>query len=364
MEYVIVALPGLIAVLVMKYLYSRDISNKEFLIHLGLAVLSGLLCLAISYGVLYSSMVDQEVLNGSVTKKIRHVEQCTQSSSCENYYVQEDCTESTDSKGNTTKSCTSYKVFDYDYEIDWLVYTSLGDKHRIKRIDAQGVKEPKRYTSTSIGDPAASSHIYLNYLLGSEDSLFYAEDVKNLDKKVLEALPDYPRIFDYYNINHVLNLTTYDTSGYEKYLSNVLKTMGAQKQVNIIVIVYDEQDNQLPTHTISKWRGGKKNDVIMFFGIDKTGNVQYFTSTSFGKGMNNELLHSKLRMNSMSEILSLQLLQHNVELVQENFNRLPNKEFKFMIYKLQPTTGTMLICSVLSLILSIAIGAFLRRVKL
>ena len=81
MEYVIVALPGLIAVLVMKYLYHNDITHKEFFIHFLVAIASGLLCLALSYAVLYSDMIDHEILNGEVTDKVRHVEICTEYSS-------------------------------------------------------------------------------------------------------------------------------------------------------------------------------------------------------------------------------------------------------------------------------------------
>lgn len=365
MEYVIVALPGLIAVLVMKYLYHNDITHKEFFIHFLVAIASGLLCLALSYAVLYSDMIDHEILNGEVTDKVRHVEICTEYSSCKNYIVKERCrTTGRDSKGKAVRTCTSYKKFDYSYEVDWFVYTSVGDRHTIKRVNRQGTVEPSRYTQTKVGDPAATTNTYVNYLLGSEDSLFYAKEIKDLDDTTRKALPSYPSVSDYYKVNHVVNLTTFSDAGYNDYINNVLRKMGKEKQVNLVVVLYDAQNNQLPKHVVSKWRGGKKNDVIMFFGLDAAGDVSYFSSTSFAKGMKNELLHAQLRMDSISEKMSLQLLQHNVELVQKQFNRLPNQEFKFLVYKLQPTTGAMLFCSVLSLILSVAFGVYLRNVDL
>lgn len=365
MVFVFAVLPGLIAVLVMKFMYDRSISTKEFIIHFGVSILSALVFVGITYASLYSNMMDTEILNGEVTGKYKDTVTCTQSSSCKHYYLKEKCTKYTDSNGKRKKSCTSKKVFDYPYEVDWYVKTNVGGEHEIERVNRQGTVEPKRYTITKVGDPASDTHTYMNYLLGSEDSLFYAKKLKDdTPAELVKQLPKYPKIYDYYKINHFINLTPLPTPDYNTYLSEVLKSMGAAKQVNIVIVQYDWTNTAIPDATIANWRGGKKNDVLMFFGVDKDGNIKHFQSTSFGKGMKNELLHAQLRMDMLGATMSMDTVKHSVDLVNDKFNRLPNEEFKYLIYKLQPSTGAMLLASVLSLIVSIAFGVYLRRVDL
>ena len=362
MEFVIVALPTLLTVLVMKYMFNHEINTKEFFIHLGGGLLAAGLCLGITYGVLYSSMYDTEVWNGQVTGKSREVEICSgEMSSCKHYTLHTKC--HTNSKGK--QSCKTYRVYDYPYEVDWFVKTNVGKTFEIERVNRQGTKEPPRYSQVQIGDFAAAKHNYINYLLGSEDSLFYAKMLKeDTDPNLVKVLPDYPQTFDYYKINHFVNLTPLVTPGYNGYLSEVLKTLGPTKQLNIVMVQYDYALTAFPDAAIAKWRGGKKNDVIMFFGVDKDGTVKHFQSTSFAKGMKNELLHATLRMEMIGATMSLDTVKKAVEVTEKNFNRLPNEEFKYLVYKLQPTTGAMLIAAFFSLLMSIGIGVYLRRVDL
>lgn len=365
MEFVIVAFPALLTVLVMKYMFNKEISTKEFFIHLGGGILAAGICLGITYAALYSSMYDTEVWNGEVTGKVREVETCTEYSSCKHYITKQKCSYYTNSEGKRKKRCKDYKVFDYPYEVDWYVKTNVGERFEIERVNRQGTKEPQRYTTTQIGDPASATHTYLNYLLGSEDSLFYERKLKEeTNADLVKILPQYPRPYDYYKINHFVDLTPIGSAGYNTYLSEVLKKLGPSKQLNIVMVQYDYALVDFPDAAIANWRGGKKNDVIMFFGIDKDGRVKHFQSTSFGKGMKNELLHAKLRMEMISATMSLDVVKQAVQITADNFNRLPNEDFKYLVYKLQPTTGAMLIAAFFSLLMSIGIGVYLRRVEL
>jgi hypothetical protein len=123
-------------------------------------------------------------------------------------------------------------------------------------------------------------------------------------------------------------------------------------------------DKEFEKATLAKWRGGKKNDVLMFFGLDEEGTVRYYSSTSFAKGMNNEFLHSTLRMDAMTEKMSLDLVKKTVYDVQQHFNRLPNQEFEYLKYKLEPSIWVVIICSILTALISIGIGIYMRKVDL
>lgn len=364
MNFIIIALPALLICLIMKYYYKHEITPKEFGIHFLAVCASIALMMGVTYASMYASMADTEILNGKVLSKYREVETCTEYSSCKHYHTRERCSYYTDSKGKRHKSCESYKVFDYPYEVDWEVKTSVGS-HIIDRVNRQGTAMPSRWANIKIGDPAAGENTYINYLLGNKDSLFFEHQYeKEFTADYKKKLPDYPEVYDYYRVNHVLNLTKYDSTGYNDYIDMVLRDMGAAKQVNIVLVMYPQSDVNLVKALTAKWRGGKKNDVIMFVGLDDQGVVSNFSSTSFGQGMKNEVLHSTMKIDAMTEKMSLSLVQKLVQDVNTHFNRLPNKEFEYLKYKLEPSLWIVILSSIMAAAISIGVGIYVGRNKL
>lgn len=362
MDFAILAIPSLIVVFVMKYKYNHDITAKELLAHFVLVLVASVLSLGLTYAALYSKLSDVEILNGEVTSKYNHKEWCnSQSSSCKHYTTREKCTYSTDRKGKKTKSCTTYKDFDYAYEIDWYVKSTVGTS-TIERANRQGTKTPSRWASAQIGDPASAENSYYNYLFADEHSLFAAKKFdESYNEDYKKGIPDYPRVYDYYRATHLVNSTNHIASGYDEYIADVLKKMGADKQLNMVIVLYNYKDSQYTDALLSKWRGGKKNDVIMMFGLDDKGEVQNFRSTSFAQGMNNEELHASLRMNALTEKMNLTLLQNQVKIVSEKFNRLPNSEFEYMKYKMEPKKEIVIFISLVLMVLSIVVGLYMRN---
>ena len=361
LNFAILAIPSIIVLCFMKWKYDHDITMKEVLIHSGIILVSCLLTLGATYAILYSKLGDVEILNGEVTDKYSHRETCNQSSSCKHYVMKEKCRYSTDSKGHTKKTCKSYKKFDYQYEIDWYVNSTVGTSE-IERVNRQGTATPPRWASAQKGDPASAEHPYMNYLFADEHSLFAESNFEETyDKEYQSTIPNYPTVYDYYQISHVVNSTKFSTAGYEKYLAETLKTLGAKKQVNIVVVLYNANDMTYTDALVSKWRGGKKNDVIMMFGLNSDGKVVAFRSTSFAQGMNNEMLHATLRINALSETMSLDLVKKQVKTIDEKFTRLPNEEFKYMKYKIEPAKEVMIFCSLILLVLSIIVGNYMRN---
>lgn len=360
LSYVILLLPALIVMFVMKYIYNKEISTKEFLIHGAICIISATVVLALSYAINYASLTDTQILNGKVLSKNKHVETCTQYSSCEHYYVKEKCHYYTDSKGKRHKSCETYKVFDYPYEVDWYVNTSVGD-FKIKRINRQGTTTPNRWSVVKINDYASNTSYYINYLLSDKNSLFSTEnDIKNYSEKYLNSLPEYPEIFDYYHTEHVINTTKADVSGFDEYIKDELKDLGSSKQVNIEILIYDYKDVDFVDAVLLKWKGGKKNDVIMFFGIDENSIVKSFVSTSFAKGVGNEELHSKMRIDALQEKLNLDLIKKEVHNISTKFVRQPNENFSYLATKLEPRKDVMILVSIILLILSYFVGLYMR----
>lgn len=362
MDFAILAIPSLIVVFIMKYKYDKAITLKELLVHFIAVLVAAGLSLSLTYMALYSKLGDVEILNGEVTQKYKHTEWCnSQSSSCKHYTLREKCTYGTDSKGKKTKSCTTYKDFDYPYENDWIVKSTVGSSE-IKRVNRQGTQTPPRWAQIQIGEPASAEHSYHNYLFADEYSLFAARNFEEgYPEEYRKGIPDYPRVYDYYRSPHVVNSTKHSTAGYEEYLGNVLKKLGPDKQLNIVVVLYDYNDALFTDALLSKWRGGKKNDVIMMFGLDSTGIIQHFRSTSFAQGMKNEELHASLRVNALTEKMDLTMVQSQVKIISDKFNRLPNKEFEYMKYKMEPKKEIVVFISIILTVLSIVVGIYMKE---
>lgn len=364
MNFVILLIPALIVCFIMKYMYDKHISTKEWLIHIGACVLGAIIVFTASYAISYSGLHDTEILNGQVTNKTWHKEICTEYSSCENYHWKEKCHYYRDSKGKRKKSCTSYKVFHYPFEIDWYVDSTVGD-YKISRVNEQGTLTPPRWSAVKKGDYAAATNSYTNYLFADKDSLFSPEQLLEMYKKeYLDSLPVYPGISDYYKTYHVINRTKVNVDGFDDYIKDVLRTMGKEKQVNIQVLVYDYKDSDFVDATLGVWRGGKKNDVIMFFGVDETGLVKMFNSTSFAKGMKNEELHSLMRMDALNENLTLDLLKKEVHNIQTKFSRLSNSEFEYLSVKMEPRKEVLILAAIILAVISIFVGIFMRNNEL
>lgn len=364
MSFLIIAFPSLLVVLVMKLLFQTTISTKEFFIHIGVTIVSVLICIALTYAAMYSTMMDSEILNGHVQSKGIHKEYCGSGSSCTEYHWKEKCHYSTDSKGKRTKHCTSYKVYHYPWELFYNVKTTVGD-YTIDRVDPQGVDTPPRFTQIKEGEIASDTHYYTNYLLANKDSLFYKwNDDPNINKpNEMKKIPDYPEIEDYYNVQRVINSTSFNVPVLQtqQLLDTTLNTLGAEKQVNVLVILYNYEDNYFVQRTLMKWQGGKKNDVLMFFGIDKDLKVKYFSSTSYAEGMNNAEMHSTLRMDNVDQKFSTAVVAKDLDTVRLMFSRLPAKEFEYLKLNMSPSLGAMIISSLLCLILSIICGYILHR---
>jgi hypothetical protein len=360
MNFIIIALPALLILIIMKYKYPNTITTKECLYHFLAVCVSIAIMMCLTYASIYATMADTEILNGQVIKKERHVEFCTQMSDCKHYTMREHCTRN--SKGE--RSCTSYKDFDYSYEVDWYIKSTVG-KSEIKRVNNQGTMVPPRWAIVKLGEPASAENTYFNYLLGNKESLFHEQEYKNnYTEAYKKALPDYPEVYDYYRVDHVLNLTQHSVAGYNDYINLALREMGAAKQVNIVLVLYPVKNADLPKAVLGKWRGGKKNDVIMFAALDDAGTVKNFTSTSFAMGSSNEFLHSKLRMDAMSEKMSLDLVQILVKDINTDFKRLPNSEFEYLKYKLEPSMWIVILCSILAAASSIFVGNYMRNQNL
>ena len=237
---------------------------------------------------------DTETLNGFVTGKEIHKFTCpiNTSNPCENGYdcnchtVTYSC--GTDSKGNT-QYCTREECdtcYVYPWEQNFWVDSSLqGERaYKISRVDRQGAITPPRWAQVKHGDPVSITHVYTNYILAAADSLF-AEDGK-AEEKYKAKIPAYPQqIYDYYKMDRVVTVgkVNIDRKLWNESLSRILVQVGPKKQANAIVVIAEGVDMDFANAVRRAWRGFKKNDIVVFAGVDAAGNLKWTRTMSWSK---------------------------------------------------------------------------------
>lgn len=336
-------LPALLVVIGTKLLFKHDINNKELLYHFLAAILGTVLCFGILYLVSSLKTHDTEIWNGYVTDKQRKEVSCNHM-----YQCGQTCT--TDSKGAQT--CVPIYCPEHSYDVDWKVNTTVGSLY-INRIDEQGIKEPPRWARVSINEPASIEHGTTNYLLLTPESY---ETTDAIREKYKDKIPKYPEVTDYYRINRVITDTNQYLVNINEWLNDKLRVDGAKKQLNIVIVLTKQKDPEFFNALYDSWRGGKKNDVILVYGVDQYNNVKWFRASSFANGQDNQLMISKLNEAMLDTAFNLDTVKRAYSIITENFTRLPNESFSYMASILDPSIGLLLFCMFVNLLISITLA--------
>lgn len=305
----------------MHWRFASKISGPELAISIAIfAVLSSVSW----YFMNTAAIFDTQVLNGVVTGKDREIVHCRHSYSCH-------CRR--DSKGN--QSCDT--CYEHPYDVDYTVNTSVGNID-IPSIDPQGLFPSPYWEAAKSGEPAAVEKTYLNYLKASPDSIFY-HDPKSV------KVPGYPRVYDYYKYNRVINVgTTADTSKLNDDLNETLKSLGASKQVNIIVVLTNQSPATADDLRVG-WLGGKKNDVIVVLGLDG----QTIAWQKIFSWAENDIFNVELRdglanlktynADSIAQIVAAQ--------IQKNFVRKSMKDYAYLMDDYHPAMWMIILYVIL-----------------
>jgi len=295
----------------------------------------------------WSKTHDTEVLNGQVTKKDWQRVSCEHSYAC-------NCRPISCGKDCTTTHCdTCYEHF---YDVSWYVYTSINRTFTINRIDRQGLEEPGRWTSTQIGEPIAVTHGYTNWIKAVPESLFTPESDSAM-ALYKNQVPDYPLdIYDYWRLDRVLSDGVYiDVRQWNDRLSEALKTLGPEKQINAVILLTKISDPNYVYAVKTKWLTGKKNDAVIVIGSDKDGKtISWVRVFSWSKDQlfNISLRDDILALNTLDATKVIDALVDNTK---KHWTRRSMKEFEYLASQVQPPTWAI----VLAIIFSVGISGYL-----
>lgn len=350
MEYIllVVALPMLWP-FVARALWGRAISLQELAINM---VVAGLLAAGV-YGMgRYYQTADVEVLNGQVLSKASERVSCSHSYSCN---CREVCTGSGQNRSCSTTCDTCYE---HPYDIDWVLKTSLG-RVEINRVDRQGVYEPARFTRAQSGDPVAKLHAFTNYVKGAQESLFNA-DKGGTSERYLTQVPAYPAaLYDYHYVDRVLSVgvSVPELNRWNRDLAEMLKRVGPAKEANVVVLFVNNADPNYMESLKKAWLGGKKNDVVVVFGVTRYPAIEWVRVMSWTDA---ELFKVQLRdaLEDLKEVSRQEVLATIEKAVANSFQRKHMKDFEYLRSEIAPPAWVIGLAVALGLIVSVVLSMY------
>lgn len=331
------------------FVLPKTVSWREGALQGGIGVF---LVLVIYMSMFWSNTTDVELLNGQVTSKQQTRVSCSHSYSC-------NCRESCSGSGsNRSCSTTCDTCYEHPYDWDWDVLTTVGTI-TIDRIDRRGSYEPPRWTAVQIGEPAAREHRYTNYIKAAPHSLFNMKLAEQDAKKHAALIPVYPRVYDYYRVDHVIDINTgvKNRQQWDAEIDASLRSLGGLKQANIIVVFVRGVGREYKTVLERAWVGGKKNDVVIIVGTEGTA-IKWVEAFTFGKTSGNAMLAVRLRdelqaFGTTTEPAAAVAII--TRLITTNFKRKPMAEYKYLASEAGPSATQLgWLVGILTILLTIS----------
>lgn len=314
-----------------------------------LTALPGLVVVGLVFAASYGSAVsDTEVWNGQVTKRER---------THDTYEEPYECFCTTDSKGN--RSCqTCYRTH---YTVRWWCDSTVGaftiDSADSLSRSVYGRPDPARWLSVTIGEPAARTHAYTNYVQAVPSSLF-AVVSGDVMRRFQGLLPPYPiNVYDHYRLDRFLTpgFTFTDAATWNRDISQALRQLGPTKQVNLIVVVAKTTDRAYAAALREAWEGVNKNDVVLVIGSPDGAAIAWVDVISWTKS---ELFKVQLidRVQALPTV-SREVVAIAADQIGRNFERRRMREFEYLKGDIDPPEWLLLV-TLVALITGYGAGAW------
>ena len=341
----ILAIPILLALFARIYLNST-ITTGEMFAQLGIT-----LCVTIVlwFAGSYVDVSDVEIRNGKIISKHVVKDQYTESYQC-------NCRQQCSGSGET-RSCyqicsTCYREH---YTKTWFAKSTVGDI-RFDHVDslsknrAWSTPDPKSYINCVPGEPASREFRFTNYVKAVPESLFN----NKLENTEFQSL-QYPSVHSFYKINRVIDVNNIadpkQVQLLNKSLNESLKELGPNKQVNIVVIVTDDPSPSYKFSVENDWLGGKKNDVIVFFGLSNN-EIMWVDSMTWALNKGNENLHNRLNadLRSIKQFNANQIHKALVNNINLLYDRPQMSDFEYLKDDINPPVWLVVTAVLLNLI--------------
>lgn len=352
----VVLIPAFIVIILSKFVFPHKVTWKEWLIQLGAGVVMTLICLALTYVGANMGSSDFSIFSGEVVGKKSEKVSCSHQYKCG-----ETCRSvtSTDSNGRTSSRQVCEPVYcdEHPYDVSWRVLTTIGT-WTIDRVDRQGKTMPQRWDDVIINEPVHEARYASNYLLLNPDRFTTSQQIQ---AKFAGKLFEYPYPYDYYRYYRVLSDNKQDYDDIAIWLNEKLKKDGPAHQLNILLVVTNNTDPDFYYAQMAKWRGVRKNEVVLFYGVDEDEKIQWSRAMSFADGQNNLIMLKELETMTYGRMFDATLVQEQYQKIIEEFQRVPNSTFRYLKDSWIPPTWWVISMSVFNLLVGLGLAWFMVK---
>jgi len=342
-----------------KRIWQHEFSWKELALNI---VIVSILTTGVFQLGKYGQTIDTEVWNGQITAKKRHHDKYVESYEC-------NCTTYSCGTSKSPQTCETCSTCYRDhFTVEWYANSTVG-KIRFDYFDRTSRSvylspDPSSFKRCKVGQPAALEKTYTNYVQAVPQSLFH-DDSTQADQFV-GKIPAYPRVYDFYRINRVINVDSKVSAANVKKINDdlniALKTLGATKQANIVVVLTEIDDPSYRYAIENAWLGGEKNDIVIMVGLDDD-NITWVDIMTWALNSGNELFHVTLR----DGILKTKTLDPAtftplvVQTIGKLYDRPHMKEYEYLADEIDPPTWVFIVAWIISIFGSIGLTLIFRR---
>lgn len=321
--------------------YMKTNLNDWFIIPM--LALPGMMIVGLAFFASHSSAVDDiEIWSGVVTAKQRVHDTYEKPYDCR-------CRTVTSGSGqNKTSRRECDTCYETRYTVKWTCDTTIGGFTLGSEDSAwrsvYNTPNPQRWTQVVIGEPAAKTHTYTNYIQAVPETLFKPISTAQA-AKFAPLIPAYPdKIYDIYKIDRFVSpgFSFVDAANWNADISNLLITRGPKKQANLVVVAVKTDDPMYMYALRDAWQGANKNDIVLIMGSLDGQKIEWVDVISWTKS---EIFKVELRdaVLELGVIDRTKIIPMVAAQIDKNFERRHMKEFEYLSNEIEPPSWALLL---------------------
>lgn len=296
---------------------------------------SAVIMIVAVYASLATQTSDYEILNGQITSKDRLHDSYVRRYDCN---CREVCSGSGEKRScsQVCETCTEDR-----YTVTFACGSTIGtfeiDKNDSSSASIYNMPDNARWAQSYVGEPVAKASRYTNYVQAVRGSLFRPAEA-DLKSKFAAMLPEYPiNVYDIYHVDRFISvgISVPNAATWNAKISEMLKTLGPSKQVNVIVVVVKTDDPNYTYALRDYWHGANKNDVVLVIGSTEYPKITWANVISW---TDREIFKTMLR----DEIVALETINVDTALtvlnrtISTEFSRKRMRDFEYLSAEVDP----------------------------
>lgn len=328
-------------------IWREEITYKEMGLHILICTI--LVFIVYQCGI-YGKTHDTEIWNGKITKK--HRDHGT-------YTVTYPCNCHSCGKSTCCSTCHTRH-----YTVDWDAESTAGhidlDHADWTSPAVYLLPDPQQYNQCQAGQFAAVEHSYENYIKAVPESLFHKSPADGQS-----TIPNYPPVFNYYKYNRVIcdvPLLAQGTADLNDLLNESLKSLGPEKQVNVIVFITFNPDQNFMEDVQNGWIGGKKNDILVFLGMDGA-YIQWTGAATWARSKGNELLavHLRNELGDIKQFDAKKITTVIINSINQYYIRPKMEDYEYLKDEIEPPGWVIVLAALIAVIGSLGLTIYFYK---